>query len=343
MARLYGRRGLAYAAGAASLTVALVLPQTGMLDKYGIYLLNLVAIYGIAATGLTLFMGYAGQLSMGQAAFYGVGAYAAANITKAGWPFPAALLLAAALTAFLGWLTGIVVLRLRGFSLAVVTLAMGLIAFQLFKNFDALTGGVSGLGRIPSPMLGGLAIGTPGRYFYFNLFMLLGVIGLSAMIVRSPTGRAMRAIAANELAAQSVGIGSYGVKTAIFALAAGYAGLAGALHAHLSRFITPDDFGLILSILILTMAIVGGVRSVVGGIVGAVVVTLSSEQLRAWPEMQPLLYGTALVLLVRFMPAGVVGATSLLVDHLLGAAARRKATAGEASGAGSAQSMGSPG
>jgi branched-chain amino acid transport system permease protein len=313
MMRLSTPRRLGLLAGAAMLAVALALPQSGLLDRYQIHLLNLVAIYGIAATGLTLFMGYAGQLSIGQAAFYGVGAYAGANISKLGWPFAASLLVAAGLAGLLGGLTGLVALRLRGFYLAVVTLALGLIAFQLFKNLDVLTGGVGGLGQIPAPSLFGYVIAAPERFCYFNILMLLAVIGLSVRLVRSPTGRAMRAIAANELAAQSVGVGSYQIKTAIFALAAAYAGLAGCLHAHLVRYIAPDDFGLTLSIQLLTMAIVGGVSSVVGGIIGSVVVTAAVEQLRAWPELQPLLYGGALVLLVRFLPTGLVGGVSRLL------------------------------
>ena len=295
------------------LGLALALPASGIFDKYGMYLLTLVVIYAIAATGLTLFMGYAGQLSLGQAAFYGLGAYAAADLTKAGYPFLLALLAAAAITGGLGGLIGVVVLRLRGFYLAVVTLALGLIAFQLFKNLDEVTGGVSGLGRIPMPSLAGWALATPTLYYYFTLAVLLIVLVLSAQLVGSPTGRAMRAIAANELAAQSVGVNAHAIKTAIFALAAGYAGLAGGIYAHLARFITPDDFSLVLSIQILTMAIVGGISSVLGGMVGAVVVTMAVEQLRAWPEMQPLLYGAVLVLLVRFMPAGVMGATSAIL------------------------------
>jgi branched-chain amino acid transport system permease protein len=298
-----------------ALCVALALPATGIFDKYGMYLLTLVVIYAIAATGLTLFMGYAGQLSLGQAAFYGLGAYAAADLTKAGYPFLLALLAAVAITGGLGGIIGVVVLRLRGFYLAVVTLALGLIAFQLFKNLDDLTGGVSGLGRIPLPSVAGWTLDTPALYYHFNLAVLLIVLVLSARLVGSPTGRAMRAIAANELAAQSVGVNAHAIKTAIFALAAGYAGLAGGLYAHLARFITPDDFSLVLSIQTLTMAIVGGISSVIGGMVGAVVVTMAVEQLRAWPELQPLLYGAALVLLVRFMPAGVVGAASAAISR----------------------------
>ena len=117
----------------------------------------------------------------------------------------------------------------------------------------------------------------------------------------------MRAIAANELAAQSVGINTYRIKIAIFTLAGAYAGLSGGLFAHLSRYISPDDFGLMLSVSLLTMATLGGLSSVIGGIIGAVIVTVISEALRGFPVVQPILYGAALILLAQFLPTGIVG------------------------------------
>ncbi len=139
-------------------------------------------------------------------------------------------------------------------------------------------------------------------------------MAVSALLVHSPTGRAMRAIAANELAAQSIGVNAYVIKTAIFTLAAAFAGLAGGLYAHLARFVAPEDFSLLFSILFITMAIVGGLRSVAGGIVGAAVVTVAAEELRAFPAAQPILYGIVLMVLGRFMPNGVAGSVSGALD-----------------------------
>jgi branched-chain amino acid transport system permease protein len=127
---------------------------SGLLERYHVYVLTLIAIYGTAATGLTLFMGYTGQLSIGQAAFFGLGAYTAANLTKMGLPFVVALLAGGVAGGLAGYLIGALALRLRGFYLAVMTLAVGLIAVQIFKNADAFTGGVSGMGRIPIVALG---------------------------------------------------------------------------------------------------------------------------------------------------------------------------------------------
>jgi branched-chain amino acid transport system permease protein len=299
-----------------ALAGALLLPWLWFLSDYNIYVFTLAALYAMPATGLTLFMGYTGQLSIGHAAFYGIGAYVAANLTKAGLPFLAALVVAALASGLVGFALGLVALRLRGFALAMTTLALGLVSFQVFKNFTALTGGVSGLGQIPAPVVVGIQIASNTGYYYLALGILLLVLVISAALVQSPTGRSMRAIAANELASQSLGINTFFIKTAVFALSASFAGLAGGIYAHLIRYISPDDFGLIFSILFLTMAIVGGLRSVVGGLVGSLVITLAAEELRTFPELQPILYGGLLILLVLFMPYGVAGAAARLRDRL---------------------------
>ena len=301
--------------------ILIVLPLSGLLGRYALYVMTLVAIYGCVATGLTLFMGYTGQLSIGQATFYGIGGYTAANLTKLGTPFLLALLLAAVASAACGYIVGYVALRLRGFYLAATTLAVGLIAYQVFKNFEAFTGGVSGLGKIPAPMIGPINMATPIAYFYLCATTLGLVMLVSAALVRSPAGRAMRAISTNELAAQSVGINTYWIKIHVFALSALYAGIAGGLYAHLIRYITPDDFSFVYSVLFLTMAIVGGLGHVFGGLIGAVVATLAAEELRAFPQWQPILFGGVLILIVMFMPYGLAGAIARLHNYARGGVA----------------------
>lgn len=300
-----------------TLAAAIILPLLWFLSDYNVYVFTLAILYAMPATGLTLFMGYTGQLSIGHAAFYGIGGYVAANLTKAGVPFLAALLIAALASGAVGFIIGLITLRLRGFALAMATLALGLVAFQIFKNFNAFTGGVSGLGQIPPASVAGLQITSNTGYYYLSLTILLLVILTTTALVNSPTGRSMRAIAANELAAQSLGVNTYFVKTSVFALSTAFTGLAGGLYAHLIRFITPDDFNLIFSILFLTMAIVGGLQSVVGGLVGSVVITLTAEELRTFPELQPILYGSLLILLVLFMPYGVAGVIPRLRNRLV--------------------------
>lgn len=304
------------------IALLVVLPLSGVLGRYALYVMTLVAIYGCVVTGLTLFMGYTGQLSIGQATFYGIGGYTAANLTKLGTPFPVALVLAALASAVCGYIVGYIALRLRGFYLAVTTLAVGLIAYQVFKNFEAFTGGVSGLGKIPAPTIGPINIATPVAYFYFCAAMLALIMLTSAALVRSPAGRAMRAISTNELAAQSVGINTYWIKIHVFAASALFAGIAGGLYAHLIRYITPDDFSFIYSVLFLTMAIVGGLGHVFGGLIGAVVATLAAEELRAFPQLQPILFGGVLILIVMFMPFGLAGAVERLHNYARGGVGR---------------------
>ncbi len=297
-----------------AVTLAL-LPCTGFFGDYVVYLLALSIIYAITATGLILFVGYTGQLSLGQAAFFGIGAYAAANATRHGIPFLLALVLGAVTAALAACVVGFATLRLRGFYLAVTTLAFGLIAYQVFGNLEPITGGVSGLGHIPMAHVGPLAIKSTLAFYILNLVALVLTTGIAFAIVKSPVGSMMRAISGNELAAQSIGINTYLTKTIIFAVAGAYAGLSGALFAHMNRYIAPDDFGLVLSISFLMMATLGGLHSIFGGILGALAVTFAIDALRVIPKAQPIIFGLALLLLVRFLPSGIAGILAALVKQ----------------------------
>lgn len=287
-------------------TIAL-LPCTGWLGEYTLYLLALSCVYAITTTGLILFVGYTGQLSLGQAAFFGIGAYAAANATKHGIPFLIAIVLGAATAAVAACLVGFATLRLQGFYLAVTTLAFGLIAYQVFGNLEPLTGGVSGLGHIPMARVGPIVIRSASAFYILTLAILSLTTWIALAVVKSPAGSMMRAISGSELAAQSIGINTYLVKAIIFTIAGAYAGLGGALFAHMNRYIAPDDFGLVLSISFLVMATLGGLQSIFGGILGALLVTFAIDALRVIPKAQPILFGLALLLMVRFLPSGIAG------------------------------------
>jgi ABC-type branched-subunit amino acid transport system ATPase component/ABC-type branched-subunit amino acid transport system permease subunit len=306
------------------LITLVLLPCTGVLGEYNVYLLALAIIYAITATGLILFVGYTGQLSLGQAAFFGIGAYSAANASRHGTPLLLALALGSATAALAACLLGFAALRLRGFYLAVTTLAFGLIAYQVFGNLEHLTGGVSGLGHIPTAHVGSLPIKTPLGLYLLNLIALMISIAVALALVKSPAGSMMRAISGSELAAQSVGINAYLVKTTVFGIAGAYAGLSGGLFAHLNRYIAPDDFGLILSISFLVMATLGGLRSIFGGILGALAVTFAIDAMRVVSKAEPILFGLALLLLVRYLPSGIAGVMNkpALAQPLPSAAAR---------------------
>jgi len=305
--------------------VLTLLAITGVFERYVVFLLTLIMIYATTTTGLTLFMGYAGQLSIGHAAFFGLGAYVAANLTKAGFPFVLAVIIGGLSSLVAGYLIGFLALRLRGFYLAVMTLAVGLISVQVYRNWDAFTGGVTGLGRIPAPSVFGYALDGPVAYLLVCMLVFIIAYALAVALVRAPVGKAMRAISANELAAQSIGINTYQIKVHIFALSTGLAGISGGLYAHLTRYITPEHFNFSLSIEFLTMVIVGGLGHVIGGIVGTVIIVLCSEELRNFPQLQPIFYGT-LLLLTAYLPAG---ATGLLIKlwNLIISLFRRKSEA----------------
>lgn len=312
-----------FALFSAALVVAIYF---GALERFQLYMVAMVCIFAIATTGLTLLMGFSGQLSLAQGAFFGFGAYTAAQMTKGGIDFSLALLGAVAVTAILAALVGAVALRLRGFYLAVTTLALGLISAQVFKNWNAYTGGVSGLGRIPEPTLAGISIGSPAAYAAFCLVMLTGVVWVAHLICRSDAGRALRAISNNELAALSIGIPTSRLKLVIFTFSAMLAGLAGGMYAHLARFVTPDHFGLVVSIEMLVMAIVGGLGHVTGGVVGSALLLLLSEELRAVPQWQPVAFGALLVVFSVLLPRGLCGLIEAVADRLRRIARRREGT-----------------
>jgi branched-chain amino acid transport system permease protein len=296
--------------------IVMVAVLGGALERFHVYSISVIAIYGVAATGLALFMRYTGQLSIGHAAFIGLGAYAAARLTKQGVDFAIALAVAGGTCLLIGLVIGIITLRLRGFYLVVTTLAMGLISIQVFRNWDGFTEGVTGMGVIPAPTVMGLSLDDPRHYAAFAVAMLAATIAIVYAITRSSAGRALRGIADNELAAISVGIRTHTLKSAVFALSAMFAGISGALYAHLTRYIAPDHFGFGLSVELLVMAILGGMGRVSGGVLGAALIHLLAEELRFAPRWQPIFFGTLLIVICIYMPDGVSGPVSRAASRL---------------------------
>jgi branched-chain amino acid transport system permease protein len=283
------------------------------------YLLHLAiigGIYIILAISLNLIVGYAGQVSLGHAAFYGIGAYISA-LTSLLWhfPFPLAALSAILFTGVCGLLLGLPTLRLKEDYLAIVTLGFGVIVDMVFLNLE-ITGGPDGLPGIPSPSFLGLSFRSPGFYLLLTLLAVLLTLGLTYRLVHSYHGRALRAIRDHEVTAQVMGINTPAYKVGIFTLAAGLAGLAGSLYAHYITFINPESFGLHTSILILCMVVVGGMGSLVGAVVGALVLTLLPEILREFQAYQDLIYGGLLVGLLIWRPQGLLGRGKLSLKFL---------------------------
>jgi len=285
-----------------------------------------IGILAIATLGLTLLMGFAGQISIGQAAFYGIGAYTSAILTtRSGIPPLLALVVGAVLSGAVAYLVGRFIFRVRGHYLALATLAFGLTLGFVARQLE-LTGGASGIVDIPRLAVGPLVLRGDLRYYYLVAAVLFVLVVLARNLVRSLSGRALMALGDSEIAASSAGVDIARHKRTVFVVAAVFASLAGSLYAHWVTFVDYHTLDLLLSLQLLIMATVGGLRTVWGAPVGAfIVITLSQGAKELLPRLptnvggqfEIAVYGIALILVVLFLPRGVMGG-------LLDAAARRR-------------------
>jgi branched-chain amino acid transport system permease protein len=281
----------------------------------------------IVCTGLSLIFGFAGQLSLTQAAFYGLGAYASAlATTRLGLPFWAGFLGAGLLPGLLAWLIGLPILRMRHFYLAMATLALSQISEVVFIQEVDITGGPTGITHVPPPTLVGFSFSTPERFYYLAWTVAAAVVLFSDNLVRSRYGRALRAISDNEVAAGAIGVNVPALKNMMFILSAVFAGIGGSLYAHFVTYVNPDPFGVSLSVLLVVMVAVGGVKSLWGAVLGAIFITVLPSLLGAYKQYAMLVYGLILVLALMFLPEGIAG----LVQGLAGRAGIRRSSAAPA-------------
>ena len=273
-----------------------------LLKNYGVYLLSLWTIYVIAAMGLNLMLGYAGQVSLAQGAFVGIGAYSAALLTTHGWPLGAAALFALLLSFAIGWLLGYPALRVRHHYLAFVTLA-----FLVFRNEEWLTGGIYGISGVPRPSLFGLELSRPIPFYDFCLAVLAIITAAMAFMIRSPWGRAFTALRENPLRALSLGVDTRLYTLMAFAIGSALAGLAGVLYAPLVQFVDPPAFALQLSLNLLLMVIVGGQGYFFGPFLGAAVAVLLPEWLRFADNYYLVIYALVVMVLMALCPQGLIG------------------------------------
>jgi branched-chain amino acid transport system permease protein len=269
----------------------LVLIAPMVLGEFYIGEMGAVYIFAVAGVGLMLLVGYTGLISLGHAAFLGIGAYVNAVLLKKGVPFLVTLPVAGLFTALCGAAIGRPTLRMSGLYLAIATLAFGSIVGTVFQKWESVTGGFDGF-AVPTPYVFGIPIEGATGIYYVSLVVLLFVLWVSANLLRSPTGRAMVAIRDSEVSAQSMGIHLARYKTMAFAISAGMTGLAGALFAHYVRYLAPDAFDVLLSVQFVTIVFVGGLGSLRGAIL---------------PGLEPSLFGLSLVLVILFQPAGLNG------------------------------------
>jgi branched-chain amino acid transport system permease protein len=278
----------------------------------GAYELTLVAVVSInvmLALGLNLITGFCGQVSLGHAAFFGTGAYAAALLAAAGWPLPVVLVTGGVAAAVLGLLVGFTSLRVREDFLAITTMGVGFV-FVGFVRKQGWLGAEMGLTNIPDHGLGDIG------FILMCLGLVAAMAAMSAHIKRSWLGFGFAAVADDEATARTLGINVPLYKLAAFVIGTFLAGVAGAVYVYFTRFIIPGAFGFTMSISILSMVIVGGVGSLWGVIVAAVLLTLLPEFSRVINDYKLLLYGALIVLTMRFAPDGLAGIVTSLSRRL---------------------------
>lgn len=296
----------------------LALPLVG--NAYVLYIANLIGFAVIAAVGLNILTGFTGQISLGHAAFAGIGGYASAIlIARYGFSFWLALPLAGLVSAVAGLIIGIPSLRVKGLYLCIATLAAQFICEFIFIHWESMTQGVRGI-NLPPPLLGDIPINTEKRYYFLTLSVVFLAVGFARNLVRSRVGRAFVAIRDRDLAAEIMGISLFRYKLTAFAVSSFYAGVAGALWVNFIRIITPEHFPFHLSIQYLAMVIVGGMGSVIGSIYGAIFMTLVPELLnvvsgilsgslpqmgKLFIPMKEVIFGALIVGFLVFEPLGL--------------------------------------
>jgi branched-chain amino acid transport system permease protein len=275
-------------------------------NGYGLYLLTLTEIFALVALGLNLLTGYAGQISLCHASFFGVGAYATAILTqKAGLPYLLSLVAGALFTTAIGALVAVPALRLKNIYLAIATLGFGVVLQKIIFEWRSLTGGGGGL-ALTAPNIAGYELGATGLYYLTLAFLTAGLFG-AWNISRGRTGRALLVIKESEIAAGSLGISAARYKVTAFAVSAFYAAIAGGLFAYLVRYINPESFSVGLSISFLSMVVIGGLGTIGGSILGAVFYVIVPELLRGIKDAPGLVFGLLLVVVMVFMPQGLWG------------------------------------
>jgi len=315
------RKYLWFALGAAVVAALIFVPMN--FNRYGLFILSQWATMTIAAMGLNLTLGYAGQVSLAQGAFVGIGAYTAALMTTHGLPLAAALAVAILLCFAVGWLLGYPALRVQHHYLAFVTLAFSTLAFLVFRNEAWLTGGTYGISNIPRPAIFGFATNRPLPFYYVCLGML-GIVTLAMWwLIRSPWGRAFMALRENPIRAQSLGVDTRRYTLMAFAIGSALGGVAGVIYAPLTQYIDPVPFNLSLSLDLLMMVIVGGAGFFLGPFLGAMIAVLLPEWLRFTEGYYLMLYAAAVILLLIWSPTGILG----ILDRFLSERRTRAASA----------------
>jgi len=282
----------------------------GMSRSFGHYIdvMIFAGIFCLVTLGLSLLMGFAGQISLAQAAFFGIGAYGSGILTgHFHWNPWAALLASAGAAAAVAWIVGVPALRLKGHYLAMATLGFGVIVHIVMNEEVDWTGGPSGLGGIPGMSCAGRKISGDAAWFYLVWAFVLAAFLFSRHVLHSRIGRALRAIHDDEKAAEAMGVPVSILKVQVFVYSAVLASVGGSLYAHYVSFLSPGSFDLMWSVRFVLMVVVGGMQSLWGALVGTVLLTfIGNEWLQVFADFEILVYGGILLVMALFVPQGLV-------------------------------------
>lgn len=276
-------------------------------NPYTLGLSNLIAIYVMVALGLNLFIGYAGQISLGHAAFFAIGAYGSAIGTSTlGGPAWPVMIGVALVTALIALAVGLPALKLSGHYLAMATLGFNIVVYTILVQWDAVTGGPSGFSGIPYLRIGPVVFDNEIYFHYLVWSFAVLALLLCLNLVRSGVGRGLAALAEDEIAASALGVDTRRAKVKVFILSAVLASLAGSLFAHCYAFVSPDSFNIFVSVDFVIMVVVGGMGSIWGTLFGVTLITLLPEWIEALETYKDIIHGLILVLILLFLPQGLV-------------------------------------
>lgn len=276
-------------------------------NPYNLGLSNLIAIYVMVALGLNLFIGYAGQISLGHAAFFAIGAYGSAiGTTTLGWAAWPVMVVVALLSALIALAVGLPALKLSGHYLAMATLGFNIVVYTILVQWDAVTGGPSGFSGIPYLALGPMIFDTEIHFHYLVWTFAMLALLLCLNLVRSGVGRGLAALSEDETAAAALGVDTRRAKVKVFILSAVLAALAGSLFAHCYAFVSPDSFNIFVSVDFVIMVVVGGMGSIWGTLFGAALITMLPEWIEALDTYKDIVHGLILLLILLFLPQGLV-------------------------------------
>lgn len=286
---------------AAAVLIALPFAVSG----YVLYVVNLLMVFIVLALGMHVVIGEAGQFALSHTAFYGIGIYTAGLINTA-WhpPFVVSILAGGLLSALLGYIIGLLALRMRDIYLALATFAFGEAMQWVFLNWDGVTGGSNGMRMQPAELFGYQLTNDLQAYPFVAVLMAL-MLWLTIALSRSQYGSSLRAVRESDVAAMAMGINVKAMKQSAFAVSAAFAGIAGGMYTLFTSFIHPESLGFQTTIVVLTMVVVGGIGSVRGAVAGAIAFGLISELLRQLPSIQEVTYGLILMGFMMFKPKGL--------------------------------------